>query len=261
MTDGPTAPTLLAVAHGTQDSAGIATYRALLDEIRAQRPDLTARLAFLGLAPPTPAQVLADLRGPVVLVPLLLSTGHHIRGDLPAVRAASPHLDIRVAAALGPDPLLAAALGDRLAEAGWSPARSGSDAVVLTAAGSTDPDAVADTVLMADLLRQRLGYRVIPAYLSGNSPTPAYAVGALRAAGHRRVAVARYLMAPGHFARRARGAGACLTSGPLGEHPDVARLVLKRFDEVSGCAVRPRDGAAPAGREARDVSTGPRARR
>ncbi|MFD4943998.1 sirohydrochlorin chelatase, partial [Streptomyces sp. NPDC058409] len=188
MTDAPTPPTLLAVAHGTRDRAGIATYHALLDEIRAQRPGLTVRLAFLDLAPPTPAQVLADLQGPVVLVPLLLNTGYHIRVDLPAVRATAPHLDVRTAAALGPDPLLAAALGDKLTEAGWSPTRSGSDAVVLTAAGSTDPVAGADTVLMADLLRQRLGHPVVPAYLCASTPTPADAVGALRAAGHRRVA-------------------------------------------------------------------------
>ncbi|WP_327277100.1 sirohydrochlorin chelatase [Streptomyces sp. NBC_01224] len=234
MTDAPAAPTLLAVAHGTRDRAGIAIYHALLDEIRAQRPGLMVRLSFLDLAPPTPAQVLADLHGPVVLVPLLLNTGYHIRIDLPAVRATAPHLDVRMAAALGPDPLLAAALGDRLTEAGWSPTRSGSDAVVLTAAGSTDPAAGADTVLMADLLRQRLGRPVVPAYLCASTPAPADAVGALRAAGHHRVAVARYLMAPGHFARRAQRAGGCLVSAPLGAHPDVARLVLKRFDEASG---------------------------
>ncbi|GGT32917.1 sirohydrochlorin chelatase [Streptomyces atratus] len=234
MTDAPTAPTLLAVAHGTRDRAGVATYHALLDEIRTQRPGLTVRLAFLDLAPPTPAEVLADVHGPVVLVPLLLNTGYHIRVDLPAVRATAPQMDVRMAAALGPDPLLAAALGDRLTEAGWSPTRSGSDAVVLTAAGSTDPAAGADTELMAGLLRQRLGRPVVPAYLCASTPTPADAVGALRAAGHRRVAVARYLMAPGHFALRAQRAGGCLVSAPLGAHPDVARLVLKRFDEASG---------------------------
>ncbi|MFE7039243.1 sirohydrochlorin chelatase, partial [Streptomyces atratus] len=188
MTDAPTAPTLLAVAHGTRNRAGIATYHALLDEIRTQRPGLTVRLAFLDLAPPTPTQVLADVHGPVVLVPLLLNTGYHIRVDLPAVRATAPQMDVRMAAALGPDPLLAAALGDRLTEAGWSPTRSGSDAVVLTAAGSTDPAAGADTELMAGLLRQRLGRPVVPAYLCASTPTPADAVGALRAAGHRRVA-------------------------------------------------------------------------
>lgn len=86
---------------------------------------------------------------------------------------------------------------------------------------------------MAGLLRQRLGQPVVPAYLCASTPTPADTVDALRAAGHHRVAVARFLMAPGHFARRAGRAGGCLPSAPLGAHPDVARLVLKRFDEAS----------------------------
>ncbi|MEV6162651.1 CbiX/SirB N-terminal domain-containing protein [Streptomyces sp. NPDC052052] len=233
MTAPSAAPALLAVAHGTRDQAGIATYHALLDEIRSQRPGLTAGLAFLDLAAPTPAQVLARASGPVVLVPLLLNTGYHVRIDLPVVRATAPHLDVRTAGVLGTDPLLATALGERLAEAGWSAARTGADAVVLTAAGSTDPAAAADTEIMAGLLQQRLGQPVVPAYLCARTPTPADAVAALRATGHRRVAVARYLMAPGHFSARAQRAGGCLTSAPLGAHPDVARLVLKRFDEAS----------------------------
>ncbi|MFF3955320.1 sirohydrochlorin chelatase [Streptomyces sp. NPDC001890] len=242
-----TAPALLAVAHGTRDRAGIAAYRALLDLVRARRPGLTAELSFLDLAPPTPAQVLAARRGPVVLVPLLLNTGHHVTVDLPAVRAAAPHPGIRQAAPLGPDPLLAAALADRLAEAGRSAGGhglSGPDAVVLAAAGSTDPAARADTEVMAGLLRERLGRPVLAAYLCANAPSPAEAVRALRAAGHRRVAVARHLMAPGHFARRAQEAGGCLVSAPLGAHPEVARLVLKRFDEASGETARHPAGAA-----------------
>ncbi|MEU9320631.1 hypothetical protein [Streptomyces sp. NPDC048295] len=83
------------------------------------------------------------------------------------------------------------------------------------------------------LLRQRIGRPVVAACLCPNTPAPAEAVRALRAAGHRRVAVARRLMAPGHVARRAQEAGGCLVSAPLGAHPDVARLVPKRFDEAA----------------------------
>ncbi len=61
---------------------------------------------------------------------------------------------------------------------------------------------------MAGLLGRRLGRPVVAGYLCANAPSPAEAVRSLRAAGHRRVAVARHLMAPGHFARRAQEAGA-----------------------------------------------------
>ncbi|WP_327311403.1 sirohydrochlorin chelatase [Streptomyces sp. NBC_01243] len=242
MRGGPAAaPTLPAVAHGTRDRAGVATYRALLDLVRARRPGLKAELSFLDLALPAPARVLAASRGPVVLVPLLLNTGYHVTVDLPAVRAAAPHPDIRQAAPLGPDPLPAAALADRLAEAGPAAGGrgpSGPDAVVLAAAGSTDPAAGADTEVMAGLLGRRLGRPVVAGYLCANAPSPAEAVRSLRAAGHRRVAVARHLMTPGHFARRAQEAGGCFVSAPLGAHPDVARLVLKRYDEASAEPVR-----------------------
>ncbi|MCX4868779.1 hypothetical protein OHU11_37765 [Streptomyces sp. NBC_00257] len=81
--------------------------------VRLGVADHHSELSFLDLALPTPAQLLAASRGPVVLVPLLLNTGYHVTVDLPAVRAAAPHPDIRQAAPLGPDPLPAAALAGR----------------------------------------------------------------------------------------------------------------------------------------------------
>jgi sirohydrochlorin ferrochelatase len=44
------------------------------------------------------------------------------------------------------------------------------------------------------------------------------------------VAVASYLLAPGLFADRLAGAGADVTSAPLGDAPEVAGLVLARYD-------------------------------
>ncbi|PYC77104.1 hypothetical protein C7C46_20040 [Streptomyces tateyamensis] len=218
---------MVAIAHGTRDAAGVAAYQRLLAEVRAQRPGLRAHLAFLDHADPAPAEVLAGLRGSAVLVPLLLGTGFHLQVDLPAVAAAAGHLRVRTAGPLGPDPLLARALGARLAEAG--PA---ADAVVLAAAGSTDPAGNAAAAAMAELLGAELARPVIPGYLCAASPTPAEAVAALRAAGHRRVAVASYLLAPGFFARRAAASGGCLTAAPLGDHADLARLVLDRYDRA-----------------------------
>ncbi|TWV32071.1 hypothetical protein FRZ03_33910 [Streptomyces misionensis] len=63
-------------------------------------------------------------------------------------------------------------------------------------------------------------------------PDPAEAVAELRRRGHRRVAVARYLMAPGFFGGRAAAAGACVTAPPLGAHEAIARLVLRRYDDA-----------------------------
>jgi sirohydrochlorin ferrochelatase len=232
---GVPGPTLLIVAHGTRVAAGVAGAEALVRLVRTLGPDLHVAHCFLDLASPTLPEALARLRGEVVLVPLLLGAGYHVHVDIPAAVAAAPHLTARLARPLGPHPLLAAALTDRLHQAGWQP-RAPRSALVLAAAGSTDPAATADTAAMARLLHRRLpGHPpVVAAHLCAAGPTPAEAVASLRAAGHRHVAVASYLLNPGFFARRAALAGGCLTSAPLGTHDALARLVALRYQEALG---------------------------
>ena len=67
------------------------------------------------------------------MVPLLLSVGYHVKVDI--ARAVKSRPETRAAAPLGPDPRLAALLDQRLREAGVTD----NDAVVLAAAGSSDP--------------------------------------------------------------------------------------------------------------------------
>ncbi|MFP3986781.1 sirohydrochlorin chelatase [Streptomyces sp. E11-3] len=233
------APTLVAVGHGTREPAGAAATLELLERIRELRPGLRVEVGWLDLVDPPLTETLAGLTGEAVLVPLLLGTGYHIRVDIPEALATAPHLRTRTARALGPDPLLATALGDLLTEAGRAP---GDGPVVLAAAGSTDPQANADTVRMAELLAARLGTPVVPSYLCASAPTPTEAVAELRAQGHEQVALATYLIAPGFFTRRAAGAGARHTSAPLAEHDALARLVLDRYDEAVGDGNRTRSG-------------------
>ncbi|MFG2917404.1 sirohydrochlorin chelatase [Kitasatospora sp. NPDC048298] len=220
---------LLAVAHGSRDEAASTSTRALVKAVRLLRPELTVRCCFLDLAHPSLTQSLARFadRRPV-LVPLLLGTGYHLRVDLPAALATAGLPESHLARALGPHPLLAEALADRLTEAGAPPHAP----VVLAGAGSSDPTALADTARMASLLAARLGRTVVPAHLSAAAPTPHQAVAELQAAGHPEVALATYLLSPGFFARRAATAPAAWTSAPLGAHPAVARLVLRRYDEA-----------------------------
>ncbi|MGW3339637.1 sirohydrochlorin chelatase [Streptomyces sp. NPDC001009] len=222
------APTLLAVAHGTRDAEGARTVRALLDEVRRTRPGLRVKLAWLSLVEPSVPQALASLPGPAVAVPLLLARGYHVHADLPALLADVSPGRVRVAPALGPSPLLADALAARLAEAG-RPADGGP--VVLAAAGSSDPRARADTAESARLLSARLHAPVAVAFASGEGPSPAEAVADLRAAGHADVALAAHLLAPGHFARTLTRTDARWTTAPLGTHPSVTELVLRRYDE------------------------------
>ncbi|MEU8682488.1 CbiX/SirB N-terminal domain-containing protein [Streptomyces sp. NPDC048611] len=227
------APTLVAVAHGSRDPRALPTVRALLDRVRALRPGLPVRLGHIELNQPLLTDTLAGLRGTAVLVPLLFGRGHHVTHDLPAALAAAPLLTGRVAAPLGPHPLLAEALHGRLLEAGFPGAPSPRTAVVLAAAGSRAPRSARDTERTAQLLSDRLGGTpVLPAYASAGAPTVPDAVRALTARGHDRIAVAGCFTAPGRFAAQCAAAAPGTAAAPLGDHPALARLVLHRYDQA-----------------------------
>ncbi|MCF3960177.1 sirohydrochlorin chelatase [Streptomyces fuscigenes] len=238
-------PSLVAVAHGTRDPAGVAVTEALVDQVRALRPGLDVRLCYLGLTGPGLQETLAGLGGrDTVVVPLLLGAGHHVRVDIPRAVADAPrHLRVRTASALGPHPLLVTALADRLTESG----RQGGP-VVLAAAGSSDARANGETRVIATHLSSRLGAPVVPAFLSAARPTPAEAAAGLRAAGHDDVMVAPYLLGPGFFAREAEAAAAGRASGPLGAHAALARLVALRYDEARAGSTPRQDAVTGPGR-------------
>ncbi|MDX3240062.1 CbiX/SirB N-terminal domain-containing protein, partial [Streptomyces sp. ME03-5709C] len=86
-------------------------------------PGLPVRLGHIEIDEPPLDEALAAPRGEVVLVPLMLTRGHHVERDIPGALARAPHLHGPVAAPPGPHPLLAEALHDRLAEAGRRPGR------------------------------------------------------------------------------------------------------------------------------------------
>ncbi|MFJ7955011.1 sirohydrochlorin chelatase [Streptomyces sp. NPDC096319] len=224
MTD---APTLLAVGHGSRDPRARATLSRLLDRVRELRPGLDVRLAHIELNAPLLDEALAEVEH-AVLVPLLLTPGHHVTHDLPAALAGTP---ARLAEPLGAHPLLVEALADRLTEAGWTPGAG--DGVVLASAGSRDPRSGAVTRRIAARLGERLGgVPVVPAYASAAAPTVPEAVRALTARGRHRIAVASCFTAPGLFATRAAAHAPWLSSAPLGAHPALARLVLHRYDQA-----------------------------
>ncbi|AYN41490.1 sirohydrochlorin chelatase [Streptomyces dangxiongensis] len=232
----PAPPALVLVAHGSRDPRALTTVRALAGQVRALRPGLPVHLGHIELNAPLLPDTLAALGDtPAVLVPLLLGRGYHVRQDIPAMAAAAP-AGARVAAPLGPHPLLARTLHDRLLEAGWPVAMDAAarrtSAVVLAAAGSRDPDSAADTRGTARLLSARLGVPVVPAYACAAAPTVPAALRALAARGRHRVAVASYFTAPGRFATQCADRAPWLASAPLGAHEAMARLVLHRYDQA-----------------------------
>ncbi|CAM5716858.1 Sirohydrochlorin chelatase OS=Streptomyces tendae OX=1932 GN=GUR47_31510 PE=4 SV=1 [Streptomyces tendae] len=211
---------------------------ALVRRVRALRPDLRVETGFLDFNVPSVPGVLESLDAEgvrdVVVLPLLLTRAFHAKADIPAVLAAAPpRLRIRQAEVLGPSPLLLSALERRLYEAGLTPADKSSTGVVLASAGSSDPEAIAVIAEIAPGDHVAPGWCAVrPAFASASLPRTEDAVRRLRALGCARVAVAPYVLAPGFLPDRiARGAaGADVLADVLGSAPEVARVLLERYD-------------------------------
>ncbi|WP_267716171.1 sirohydrochlorin chelatase [Streptomyces sp. CoH17] len=233
----PVRPVLLVVAHGSRDPRHAATVHALVRRIGALRPEVRVETGFLDFNVPSVQGVLESLDAEgvrdVVALPLLLTRAFHAKADIPAVLAAAPpRLRVRQAEVLGPSPLLLTALERRLYEAGLTPADKSSTGVVLASAGSSDPEAIA---VIADIAREwrHTGWCAVrPAFASASLPRTEDAVRRLRERGCARVAVAPYVLAPGFLPDRiARGAaGADVLADVLGPAPEVARVLLERYD-------------------------------
>lgn len=221
--------TVVVAAHGTRDPHGVVVAHQLIDALRDRLPGRPVSLAFVDVLGPTVREVVAAASGPVTVVPAFLSSGYHVRIDVPREVIATGRRDVIVSAALGPHRLLVAAMWDRLRVAGW---RRG-DAVVLTAAGSSDPRAVADVRAAARQLSVKVGGRVRVAFVATGTPRVASLVAGLRAVGQTRIAVAPWLLAPGLFYRRIACAAADVVSAPLGAHPDVVARLAELAEPIS----------------------------
>jgi sirohydrochlorin ferrochelatase len=235
-------PVLLVIAHGSRDPRHAATVHALTQRVRAARPGVRVVTGYLDHCAPSVPQVIDRLAAEgvrdVVALPLLLTRAFHAKADIPAVlreattRRAGHRLTVHQADVLGPSPLLLSALERRLREAGLRPGDRRSTGIVLASAGSTDPEAIA---VIADIAREwrHTGWCAVrPAFASAALPRTEDAVRALRAEGCARVAVAPYVIAPGFLPDRiARGAaGADLLADVLGDAPELASLLLRRYD-------------------------------
>lgn len=217
---------LVAAAHGTADPRGTREVHALVRLMARRRPDIPISLGFVDVdMPALPGlvrRVVADSNQAVV-VPLLLSGGYHVYVDIAAEVDRYPGR-VKAAGALGPDPVLAGILADRLGNL------SRIDHVVLAAAGSSDPRALADCTDTAAMLSSRIDRPVTVGYVTGAGERLASVLS--RTPG--RLAVATYLLAPGFFADRVRRLSAGHpVADPIGADPRLAALACRRFEAAA----------------------------
>jgi sirohydrochlorin ferrochelatase len=235
------APALVALAHGSRDSRSAATVTALVAEVKALRPDLRIEKAFLELAKPNFQTVVDRLvragYDEIVVVPLLLNEAFHAKVDVPEViaEATTRHLGLQIRATdvLGLEARFLEVLDERMRAALKEARIRELDALVLAAAGSSDPLANQAVARLARVWGAHHKLPVTAAYAAAAPPATGEAVRAFRAEGRRHIAVASLFLAPGSLLDRATElafeAGAVAVSEPLGAHPEIARTVLARY--------------------------------
>ncbi len=235
------APALIALAHGSRDPRSAKTITALVDEVRSMRPDLRIEPAFLELCKPSFQTVVDRLVragfDEIVVVPLLLTEAYHAKVDVPAAIALAterhPGLRVRATHVLGLEQAFLEVLDLRLREALKDARVRELDALVLAAAGSSDPLANQAVARLARVWGTRHKLPVTAAFASSAPPAAGEAVRAFRGEGRRHIAVASLFLAPGFLPDRAAElateAGAIAVSAPLGAHPVLARTILARY--------------------------------
>jgi sirohydrochlorin ferrochelatase len=206
---------LVLAFHGTRDPRGAVVCEEIAALARSS-VDVPVEVAYADVRQP---DVRSVVDGPAVVVPAFLAAGYHVRVDIPQQIGSRP--DVVVTPPLGVDAV--AAVRDRLREAGF---RRG-DAVVLAAAGSSDARALADVRRAAGLL----GTSAV-GYVATATPRVADVVAEVRERRGGRVAVASWLLAPGVFHGSLAECGADVVSAPIGAHPLVVDVLLRRYYEA-----------------------------
>lgn len=108
-------------AHGARDPEWARPFEAIREAVQRQRPEHPIALAYLEAMEPTLEAAIGELvqegASSIMVFPLFMAQGGHLRGDLPrildAIRASHPHVPIALEAALGDVPEITDAI------AGW----------------------------------------------------------------------------------------------------------------------------------------------
>lgn len=206
--------------HGTRHPDGELTAQSIARAVSLELGGADVHVGWVDIHPRLLADQLPDL-GPCTVVPCFIAAGYHVRSDVPAAAAASPH-PVTVTPHLGAsvDALLDA-VADRVDEAGGP-----GDAVILAAIGSRFPEAQAEVEQAALLLETRLGAPVRAGFIFGGSPRVEDVTHALLGEGHASLVLAPYALAPGLFAERLTPLGFPIAA-PIGAHPSLVSAVAR----------------------------------
>jgi sirohydrochlorin cobaltochelatase len=111
---------IILFAHGARDPDWAAPFRIIQQQLQAARPETQVALAFQDFMTPTLEAAVAQsaARGArrIVLVPLFMAQGGHLKQDLPLlvgkIRQQHPQIELQVMPAIGDAPEILQAITD-----------------------------------------------------------------------------------------------------------------------------------------------------
>ena len=196
--------------------------------------------------PVTAAKALvADWAGEIVTLPLLVFGAGHAKTDViegvQDIRAALPEVWNRHATVLGLQPILFELASERI-DAVSDPVGRGEEVLLVTGAGSSDPDANGDMAKAARFLAERTGHRWVEiAYAGVTWPRADEALRRFARAGVERVVRFSWSLLAGLLEQRvtdmadevAAGTGMRIVdAGRFGPDPKVADAIAMRYREA-----------------------------
>ncbi len=248
-------PALLTIAHGTRDPRGAREMAVLLDLLRERVGAPVGNAWLEDFAEPDAVTAAARLIGEgaqrIVTLPFLVLGAGHAKTDVPEqlaeIRAAHPGVPLLHGRVLDVQRRLLDLAAERVqqarAQAGLGAERPPQDEVLLvTGAGSSDPDANADLAKAARYLAELTGHRWVDvAYAGVTWPRADVALRRAHAGGARRVVLFSWSLLAGLLEARvaehadevtAETGLPMVDAGRFGPDPVVADAVMERYREA-----------------------------
>jgi len=232
---------VLLLVHGSRSPDYGAACKAFLDGWE-RYSGTHACLCFLEQCEPLLEDVLkgrAAQSRAVVILPLLLNAGMHLRQDIPdrlaGFRRRHPATDIRFTDGLTDEGVIAEALHGRVIEI-----HADMKSIILLTHGSRQNDTREHVECLADMLAQRAGAEVHLAFSGYGGPTFADVLAQQTGRGH--VAIVPHFLFPGGWMQQVQtdmdtfkhvhsGIDLALAK-PLGAHPCILRLLQQQLNSV-----------------------------
>lgn len=207
---------LLIALHGSPHP-GAATFGDQLVAAVAERlPGVHVGPAWVDRRVRTIDEALASVREAVV-VPAFLTAGYHVGLDVPD--AAAEVRGVTITGHVGP--ALLGAVADRVREAGGH-----GDAIVMAAAGSNRPEAIAELERAAAGLGRLFGVEARVGVCYGDGASVEAVAEGLAAEGYSDVTVASFFLAPGLYAHRLGELNVARVAAHVGVHPDLVDAIV-----------------------------------